>query len=538
MRITSGRDGYSKLSAPSRCGFEQSSKLTTLGSVFVASLSISAIGGFVPRGSALPQRAWAFRHRMIMLFALASSFAVTAFALFQGVEPGHALLEAAAPVLLTAVSWSARCGRRLRASLTSVALMAVAAVAVHASGAIEAHFLFFIMVPIVALYEDWTPLAAAAAVVFIHHGALGALAPQHLYNHPAALQDPLVWGLIHSALFLAICGTSILHWTIHERARAEETVLLDRLASQALHDPLTGLPNRTLLHERLGAARAASARGGEPLLVLSVDIDGFKPVNDSYGHAAGDALLLELARRIQACCRVGDTAARTGGDEFTLLLPGSGGNVAAGMARRVMKAVAEPVQVAGTTLHMTASVGIALGSGAEKTEDLLEWADQAMYAAKHAGRGRYAVYDRLRSSDAGGTWPVRPDHARSWADYTRTLRNEIAVAKRVGRLPEQTRGPETARRTLESLLAAIDQLPSGPDPAGMLLPERTALQEFVFHHELVQQWTDSLTQAEILDVPRPAEATSFWDALRRTVTDPETGTATETGTLDVTAPTG
>ena len=415
--------------------------------------------------------------------------------------------------------------------------MVIAAVAVHASGAIEAHFLFFIMVPIVALYEDWTPLAAAAAVVFTHHGVLGALAPEHLYNHPAALQDPLAWGLIHSALFLAICATSILHWTIHERARAEENVLLDRLASQALHDPLTGLANRTLLHERLMAASAASARRGQPLLVLSVDIDGFKPVNDSHGHAAGDALLLELARRIQACCRAGDTAARTGGDEFILVLPGSGGEAAAGMARRVMKAIAEPVRVAGTELRMTASVGVALGSGAEKFEDLLEWADQAMYAAKHAGRDRYVVYDRLSASDIDGTLPVDPEHARSWAAYTRTLRDQIATAKRVGRLPEQTRGPETARRTLESLLAAIDQLPPGPEPAGMLLPERTTLQEFVFHHELVQQWTDSLTRQEILNVPRPAGATSFWDALRRTVTDPETGSAPETAPLGVTSAT-
>ena len=412
-------------------------------------------------------------------------------------------------------------GTPARATLNAVALMAVAAIAVHASGTIEAHFLFFIMVPIVALYEDWSPLAAAAAVVFTHHGVLGILAPQHVYNHSAALQDPLLWGLIHSALFLSICATSILHWTIHERARAEESVLLDRLASQALHDPLTGLANRTLLHDRLKAASAA----GEPLLVLSVDIDGFKPVNDSYGHAAGDAVLLELARRIQACCRAGDTAARTGGDEFTLLLPGSGGGVAAGMARRIMKAVAAPVHVAGAELHMTASVGVAPGSGAEKIEDLLEWADQAMYAAKHAGRNRHVVYDRLSAPEAGCTLPIDPEQARSWAAYTRTLRDEIATAKRVGRLPEQTRGPETARRTLESLLAAIDQLPAGHDPAAVHLPERTALQEFVFHHELVQHWADSLTEQEILHVPRPAGATAFWDALRKTVTDPGPGGA-------------
>lgn len=479
---------------------------------------LRAIGSFIPRGSRLPEAAWAFRHGMIAGFVLASALAVAAFAVLQGTAPGHALLEAALPAGLAAVAVGARWGRRPRATLNAVALMAVAAIAVHASGTIEAHFLFFIMVPIVALYEDWTPLAAAAAVVFLHHGALGLVAPSHVYNHPAALLDPLLWGVIHSALFLAICATSILHWSIHERARAEETVLLDRLASQALHDPLTGLANRTLLQDRL----AASAAGGGPLLVLSVDIDGFKPVNDSYGHAAGDAVLLELARRIQDCCRAGDTAARTGGDEFTLLLPGSGSSVAAGMARRIMKAVAAPVHVAGTELHLTASVGVASGSGSEKIDDLLEWADQAMYAAKHAGRNRFVVYDRSRGAGRGCTLPVDPEQARSWALYTQMLRGEIDTAKRAGRLPEQTRGPETARRTLESLLAAIDQLPSGHRPAGIPLPERTALQEFVFHHELVQQWTDSLTRLGTLNVPRPAAATAFWDSLRRTVTDPET----------------
>lgn len=518
--------------------FKPTLDLMILGGVSVVLQWLRAIGSFIPQGANLPERAWAFRHRMIVAFALASSLAVTVFALCQGIEPGHALLQGAAPAVLAAAGWKAPAGRRLRASLTSVALMAAAAMAVHTSGTIEAHFLFFIMVPIVALYEDWTPLAASAAVVFAHHGILGIVAPRHLYNHPAALQDPLTWGLIHGALFLAICVTSILHWTIHERARAEETVLLDRLASQARHDPLTGLANRTLLHERLRAARDASVQRGEPLLVLSVDIDGFKPVNDSYGHAAGDALLLELARRIQACTRSGDTAARTGGDEFTLLLPGSGAGVAAGMARRIMDAVAEPVQVAGKELRMTASVGIALGSGsgsrAEKIEDLLEWADQAMYAAKRAGRSRYVMYDGLPSSDAEWTLPVRPGQARSWAAYTRTLRDAIASAKRQGSLPQQTRGPETARRTLESLLAAIDQLPAAADPVGMLLPGRTALQEFVFHHELVQQWTDSLTRQGIISVPRPTEATAFWEALCRTATDPESGNAAGTGTVGVT----
>lgn len=458
---------------------------------------------------------------MIIIFALASSSGVSAFAALQGLPAFNALFAGALPAALALTAWKAPFGRRLSSSLSAASLMVLAAMAVNISGTVEAHFLFFIMVPVVALYEDWAPMATASVLVIAHHSVLGLIAPDHLYNHPGATAEPLNWTLIHSGLFLAICLTSILHWRIHEQSRTEERILLDRLANQALHDPLTGLANRTRLHERLSQAVAASAGGRQPLLVFSIDIDGFKPVNDSYGHAAGDRLLAELGRRLQACIRTGDTAARTGGDEFTLLLPGSGTDIAAPMARRVMDAIAAPVHDSGTVLKVTASIGIAIGSGLEDPEELLERADKAMYSAKHAGRERYVIYGAAVTPGHQGGVRVRPDHARAWARYTRSLRAEIDTAKTSGALPEQTRGPETARRTLDSLLSAIDHMPPGPRHTELTLPHGTALEEFIFHHDLVQNWAEALTAQNILTQHMPETANQFWSELRQTVTSPQ-----------------
>lgn len=482
---------------------------------------LRSAGRLFPRGSLLPPAAWAFRHRLIVFFALASSLGVSAFAALQGLPSLDALFAGALPAALAATAWKVPFGRRLSSSLNAAALMILAAMTLNIYGTVGAHFLFFIMVPVVALYEDWVPIATASVLVIAYQSVIGFLTPEYLYDHPAATAEPLQLTLIRSGLFLAICLTSTLHWRIHEHARTEEHILLDQLANQALHDPLTGLANRTLLRERLSQAITASASGTQPLLVFCIDIDGFKPVNDSHGHAAGDRLLAELGRRLQACIRAGDTAARTGGDEFTLLLPGSGTDIAAPMARRVMDAIAAPVHDSGTALKVTASIGIAIGSGLEDPEELLERADKAMYSAKHAGRERYVIYGAAITPGHQGGVRVRPDHARAWARYTRTLRAEIDTAKTKGTLPEQTRGPETARRTLESLLTAIDHLPPGPHHAELTLPHGTALEEFIFHHDLVQNWAETLTTHNILTQQRPQTATQFWTELRHTLTSPQ-----------------
>jgi diguanylate cyclase (GGDEF)-like protein len=473
----------------------------------------SALSRNLPRGSRLPENAKVFRHCKIVWFALVAAVAVGILALFRGQPPADALVAGGIPAVIAAAAWKCPLPYRVRSSIAAVGLMVVAVAAVQVTGSFEAHFLFFIMVPIVALYEDWAPVAAAIGAVIIYHIVLGILASRQL-SGPAEPWDAVVGHtVLHIGLFLATCITSVVHWTIHERARAEERILLDRLAALAQRDPLTGLANRALLHERLHDASSAD----EPILVLAVDIDGFKPVNDSHGHAAGDALLIEIAQRLESCIRNGDTAARTGGDEFTLVLPRSGRERGSAIAQRILDAVAEPAALAGTHLSVTASVGITAGSSRTDPRTLLEQADAAMYAAKISGRASYAFYSEAPAAEADGPLVVDPNNARIWAAYTKNLRQEIAQAKHLGTLPSQTRGPESARRTLESLLAAIDTLPHRSTPAALALPDATALEEFVFHHDLVQKWAATLVRRQILDHEMPDEAATFWTQLRQTV---------------------
>lgn len=168
----------------------------------------------------------------------------------------------------------------------------------------------------------------------------------------------------------------------------------ERLSSLAYFDTLTGLPNRFLFHDRLrhGLARARRERGSLALLFL--DLDNFKNVNDTLGHAAGDELLVEIARRLRACVREADTVARLGGDEFALLLPdpGSPENTAS-MAGQITRALAAPCRVQGYEVACGASVGITFypADGAS-AEQLLRNADVAMYRAKDRGRGTFQFF--------------------------------------------------------------------------------------------------------------------------------------------------
>jgi diguanylate cyclase (GGDEF)-like protein len=161
-----------------------------------------------------------------------------------------------------------------------------------------------------------------------------------------------------------------------------------RLASQALHDALTELPNRVLFLDRLRLALARRRRSTS-LAVLFIDLDRFKAVNDSLGHEAGDELLAELAGRLRSVLRPSDTAARFGGDEFLILCDGlHGEREALPLAARVRTAIAEPIELRGREISVHASVGVAYAEAAEsKAEGLVREADQAMYRAKRNGSG-------------------------------------------------------------------------------------------------------------------------------------------------------
>jgi len=176
---------------------------------------------------------------------------------------------------------------------------------------------------------------------------------------------------------------------ITERKRAEE-----QIKSLAYHDALTGLPNRRLFQDRLSVAVAQAHRNGQRLAVLYLDLDRFKPVNDSLGHAAGDRLIQDVAERLRTCLREGDTVARLGGDEFTLLLPGVSQVVdAARVAEKVLDTLRVPFQIEGREIFATASIGISLyPEDGHDVETLVKNADAAMYRAKQQGRDNYQLY--------------------------------------------------------------------------------------------------------------------------------------------------
>lgn len=164
----------------------------------------------------------------------------------------------------------------------------------------------------------------------------------------------------------------------------------ERIRHEAVHDPLTGLANRTLLRDRLEHALAKSERLGNEIAVLFVDLDNFKEVNDRYGHVTGDAVLMELGRRLRAAVRPGDTVARFGGDEFVAVCEDVDEASVRLVGQRILEAIKMPVRTGAAEHRLSASVGIALGG--TDPDVLLDDADVAAYRAKSAGGGHVELF--------------------------------------------------------------------------------------------------------------------------------------------------
>ena len=197
------------------------------------------------------------------------------------------------------------------------------------------------------------------------------------------------WLLLKATAQAETGGAVVTEVDVTTRRQAEELV-----AHRALHDPLTGLPNRTLLLDRLGTALRALGRRRTLVGVLFCDLDRFKVVNDSLGHAVGDQLLQEVARRLAGVVRPSDTVARLGGDEFVVLCDDlESADQCRSVADRLTEALRRPVDVGATQVTLGGSVGIALTSDANaEPEALLRDADAAMYRAKERGRGRAEMF--------------------------------------------------------------------------------------------------------------------------------------------------
>jgi diguanylate cyclase (GGDEF)-like protein/PAS domain S-box-containing protein len=209
---------------------------------------------------------------------------------------------------------------------------------------------------------------------------------QHRQGHQLWLSARMV-NLLHDP---DVGGVVVNLHDISDRKRAEEA-----LAHQAFHDGLTDLANRALFSDRVDHALARNARSGLDSAVIFLDLDGFKTVNDSLGHGAGDHLLKEVAARLTQAVRAGDTVARLGGDEFAILIEQSANPVeeSEAVAERVLAALAEPIELDGQSVTVSASLGIAAGDADATAASLLRDADVAMYQAKTGGKARWVIYD-------------------------------------------------------------------------------------------------------------------------------------------------
>ena len=199
--------------------------------------------------------------------------------------------------------------------------------------------------------------------------------------------------MLVTAVLAAVIG-SLLLFRITRRA-AKKLLLSEAEAKHlSLHDPLTGLANRTLFTDRLVHAHALLRRKPGHLAVLCIDLDRFKEVNDSYGHDAGDQLIREVARRLQGICRETDTICRLGGDEFAIIQPDTNPSGVATLAQRVVDGLSGEVDLSIGRAELSCSVGVAVVSDADQGQaELLRQADVALYRAKEAGRGRYCFFE-------------------------------------------------------------------------------------------------------------------------------------------------
>jgi diguanylate cyclase (GGDEF)-like protein len=220
----------------------------------------------------------------------------------------------------------------------------------------------------------------------------------HLRRHGSA--GPfLYWSF--ASLMVLVVARQLLTILDNQALNRELTGVVERLRHQAFHDPLTNLANRALFDDRLAHALTMRARHPQPLAALLIDVDDFKAVNDTLGHAAGDALLVAVAGRLLECVRGEDTVARLGGDEFAILLEQlPDPRDAQRLGDRIVAAMGAGFSLGGIPAHVTVSVGVAVSTGAETTDAVMHQADTAMYAAKALGK------DRVECSSAPAPSPV------------------------------------------------------------------------------------------------------------------------------------
>jgi diguanylate cyclase (GGDEF)-like protein len=395
----------------------------------------------LPQGRMLPAHLLERRHRMIVAVLVAHVPALLAFGLARGYPLWHVSIDIAPVVMLAGLSMLPRTPLRWRMVAACVGLVTCSAMLVHLwGGVIEAHFHFFVMIGLLTLYQDWLPFLVAIGYVVLHHGVFGVLESHSVYNNPEAVQHPWRWALIHGGFVLAASLTHIASWRTNEQ--------------QLLRDPLTGLPSRLLLMNRLQSALTRMERTGRGVAVLFIDLDRFKIVNDSLGHHAGDRLLLAVTERLRKAVRRHEMPARFGGDEFVLVCEDvDDPQDAVAVAERLLKALAQPFEFQDGQAFIAGSIGIALTDDPHASaSDLVRDADAAMYRAKEAGGGRWSIFDQIVRDRAVARQAIEGD-----------LRNAIANGELVVHFQ-----PEIAVSTGE--IVGVEALVRWERPGAGLVP--------------------------------------------------------------------
>jgi diguanylate cyclase (GGDEF)-like protein len=267
---------------------------------------------------------------------------------------------------------------------------------------------------VAAVFLQLRALIAFALVLWATTVTIGMLYVQKILTLPvdgsSYINLYLGWMpiFISAVVLMAIATTMVFGYKrAIERLLSTTIAQRDIIHHQAAHDPLTSLPNKTLMDDRLAMACERATRDNALAALLFIDLDGFKGVNDSHGHEAGDRVLVEVARRLEAGLRKVDTAARLGGDEFLVVLDGIGCRADADtVAAKLIELVGQPIDVGGEAVRIGVSIGIAVfPEDTRKVSDLVRLADGAMYAVKRAGKNGY--------QHASGEAPqqVAPDQA-------------------------------------------------------------------------------------------------------------------------------
>jgi diguanylate cyclase (GGDEF)-like protein len=261
----------------------------------------------------------------------------------------------------------------------------------------------------VRLYRAGAAVVMGFAIAGMHYTAMAA-AQFRRGSDCAAVNTDINsnWlALLVIVATLAVLSIALIVSVLDMRMEMRTSVLAASLAEAnqelthlAMHDNLTKLPNRILLEDRLHQATENAKRQNSRFSVMFLDLDGFKAVNDSFGHHIGDLLLVEVAKRIRACVRARDTIARIGGDEFVLLADADEPAGAAAIADKLITAIARPFTIADHELRVSASIGIAMYGGGEKHRDLLMDADAAMYHAKAMGRNCCCFFETSMNANA------------------------------------------------------------------------------------------------------------------------------------------